>query len=80
VAGQGQPDRQRSMAVSGVGKAGSGLRMKIMSGAKDGDRSVSLGHLILPSTYSDEPRRLPNDSWYGLVREAEGTKSCLEKK
>jgi len=50
-----------------------------MSGAKDGDPYLS-GHLILPSTYSDEPRRLPNDSWYGLVREAEGTKSCLEKK
>ena len=45
-----------------------------------GWRSISLGHLILPSTYSDEPRRQPNDSWYGLVREAEGTKSGLEKK
>jgi len=41
VAGQGQPDRQRSMAVSGVGKAASGLRMKIMSGAKDGDPYLS---------------------------------------
>ncbi len=50
-----------------------------MSGAKDGDRYLSGAWSCHRRTVTS-PRRIPNDSWYGLVREAEGTKSCLEKK